>query len=281
MLSQPIHLPSGVARFLSAYRARLEREARAQGREAKPWYRIEARDLAAGEAEIFIYAEISPWGVTANDFVAELRALNVERLVVHINSPGGLVDDGIAIFNALREHPATVEVRIDALAASIASVIAMAGDRVVMNAHSSMMIHDASVGLDFYGYYNADEIAALQQDLQRALTYIDHLSETIAGVYAGRAGGTASEWRAAMRAETWYTPESAVAAGLADEAVAYDTANNARFDLSIFKHPPRDHAPAPAAAQEPRDHVDDQPEATPAWKAAALIALAEMQLEVA
>jgi ATP-dependent protease ClpP protease subunit len=199
-------------------------------RAARAWFRIEARAAATeavadSSADVFIYDEIgeSFWGggVSAQTLAAELAALDVDELNVYINSPGGAAWDGIAIMNAIRRHRAHVTVHVDGLAASAASVIAMAGDRVVMNRGSELMIHDASGG----AYGNAelmDEVA----------TILHKLSDSIADVYAGRTGTDRATWRAAMQAETWYTAEEAVAAGLADEwvdAPVSQPVNRSRF----------------------------------------------------
>lgn len=174
---------------------------------------------------MFIYDDIgeSFWGggVSAQTMSTELAALDVDELNVYINSPGGAAWDGIAIMNAIRRHRAHVTVHIDGLAASAASVIAMAGDKIVMNRGAQMMIHDASGG----AYGNAelmDEVG----------TILHKLSDSIADVYAGRTGTDRATWRTAMTAETWYTAEEAVAAGLADEWVdspASQPVDRARF----------------------------------------------------
>jgi ATP-dependent protease ClpP protease subunit len=198
--------------------------------EKRPWFRIEptakAEETEAGSsADVFIYDEIgeSFWGggVSAQTMATELAALDVDQLNVYINSPGGAAWDGIAIMNAIRRHKAHVTVHVDGLAASAASVIAMAGDHIIMNRGSELMIHDASGG----AYGNAelmDEVA----------TILHKLSDSIAAVYAGRSGTDRATWRAAMQAETWYTAEEAVAAGLADEwvdAPASQPVNRSRF----------------------------------------------------
>nr|WP_035886305.1 head maturation protease, ClpP-related [Kosakonia radicincitans] len=93
-------------------------------------------------ADIFIYDEIGYWGVTAKQFVSDLKALgDISLINLHINSPGGDVFDGIAIFNALKHHGASITVHIDGLAASMASVIAMVGNPVIMPENTMMMIH--------------------------------------------------------------------------------------------------------------------------------------------
>lgn len=208
------------------------------------WYEIR-NETAADEAEVMIYDDIGGWfGTYADEFVEELRGITAPRMRVRINSPGGSVFEGIAIANALRLHPADVTVQIDGIAASIASVIAMAGDRVVMMPQSQLMIHDAS-GLCMGNATDMAEMAAL----------LDRQSDNIADVYATRAGGTREEWRERMRAETWYLAGEAVAAGLADEAVpagkapaepAAQMTNS--WDLSVFRYAGRSEAPAPVVA---------------------------------
>lgn len=106
----------------------------------KAWYSIQAK--SSGSADIRIYDEIGMWGITAKQFSDELSAVGqVNQIDLHIHSPGGDVFDGIAIYNLLNKHPAQITVYIDGLAASMASVIAMAGDKVVMPENAMMMIH--------------------------------------------------------------------------------------------------------------------------------------------
>lgn len=167
------------------------------------WYRVENR--AEVTAEVHIYDEIGAWGVTASDFVRDLASVSASTINVHINSPGGDVWDGIAIHNAIKNHAATMNVRIDGLAASAASFIAMAGDSVVIEPNAQMMIHDALCAI----VGNATELRELADMLDRT-------SDSIAGMYAAKAGGKAGDWRAAMKDETWYNAEEALSAGLAD-----------------------------------------------------------------
>jgi ATP-dependent protease ClpP protease subunit len=201
-------------------------------------------------ADVYIYDVIdSWWGVNASEFVKELAALDVETINLYVNSPGGSVFDGTAIMNAIRRHKAHVVATVDGLAASAASFIIQAADEVVMGFGSEMMIHDAS-GIC---WGNAG-------DMRETADILDQLSQTIANVYAERAGGTADEWRAAMHSETWYTADEAVAAGLADRVQTSkggDSAEEqedatARFDLSIFAHAGRRDAPRPLV---PTNHV--------------------------
>lgn len=200
---------------------------------------------SGGTAQVYIYDEIGYWGVTAQDFAQQINALDVTEIDLRLNSPGGDAFDGIAIHNALKSHTAHVTITVDALAASAASVIAMAGDTVIMNAGAQMMIHDAS------GYCVGNAA-----DMQIMVDTLNRMSDSIASFYAERAGGDVTEWRAAMQAETWYTADEAVAAGLADRTSAAAPAEPdvaARWDFSVFQHAGRANAPAPRTpAREPR-----------------------------
>lgn len=202
----------------------------------RQWFRIENNLGQPGVACIYIYDEIGYWGVTASDFVMALQAVNATQLEVHLNSPGGDVYDGIAIYQALVSHPANVIMYVDSLAASAASFIAMAGDEIEISPFGTMMIHDAH-GLCIG---NAADMAAFAENLDAA-------SQNIANVYAARTGGDAADWRTAMQAETWYYGQDAVDAGLADRvgpakegdtAEGVDQAIAARWDLQIFAHTP-------------------------------------------
>lgn len=201
----------------------------------RDWYRFS--NAAADEpAEILIYDFIGDYwyGVTAADFVRDLAALDADEITVRINSPGGDVFDGIAILNALRGHKAKITTVVDGLAASAASFIAMAGDEVVMSRNSEMMIHDASN----YCHGNAADMRTCAKDL-------DRVSANIATVYAEKTGVDATEWRAAMQAETWYSAQEAVDAGLADRVDGADSTAKNAFDLSFFNFAGRRAAPAP------------------------------------
>lgn len=215
----------------------------------RPWYRIEAAAKAGDKirAKLHIFDAIGGWfGVRAKDLVKEINDLDVDELEVRLNSPGGQVWDGIAIMNALRAHRATVEVHVDGLAASIASVIAMAGDQIVMSRGAQMMIHCGST------------IAwGTAADLRKSLVMLDKTDVNMAGIYAARAGGDAADWLALMQAETWYNAAEAVDAGLADIAEDADVGDDtddedvaARFDLSIYNHAGRAKAPAPMSARD-------------------------------
>lgn len=187
------------------------------------WYKI-LNKSDSDATELWIYDEIGPWwGVTAKDFVTDLQAIKTPRITLHLHTPGGEVFDGIAIYNALREHPAKIEARVDAMAASIGSVIAMAADKIVMAKHSEMMIHDP-IGLTFG---NA-------ADHRETIDILDRLGNKIAGIYQERAGGSVKQWRERMLAATFYEDQEAVDAGLADEIGPAATRAKDEFDLTVF-----------------------------------------------
>lgn len=220
----------------------------------RPWYQIGAVQAAAGgtkTAKVLLYDAIGGWfGVTAKKFVKELNELDVDEIQLHINSPGGSVWDGTAIMNALRSHKATVKVTVDGIAASIASVIAMAGDEIVMARGSQMMIHNPSAG-----------VWGQASDLIKVAGILEKMTVNAAEIYTARAGGTPAQWRKAMDAETWYNAAEAVTAGLADrtdDTPADTTGATQQFDLSGYLYPGRDAAPAPympAAAAAPAPHA--------------------------
>ena len=213
------------------------------------WFTVNATaSNAAGTqakktAEILIYDIIDPWGVSAGDFANALNALDVDEITVGINSPGGLVFDGIAIMNALKRHPAKIISRIDGRAASAASFIAMAGDEILTSKYAEMMIHEA------WGAVQGDA-----EDMKAMADLLIRHNQTIASVYADRAGGEVKDWLKLMKAETWFSADEMVAAGLADTIIE-DPADSSgadkaeslknRFDLSIFNYAGRSEAPPP------------------------------------
>lgn len=259
----------------------------------RDWYRLtNLADAPVPSAELYIYDEIGWFGVSANDLVNQLRDLAVDEISLRLNSPGGEIFDGIAIYQALKSHQAKVKVQVDSIAASIASVIAMAGDEIVMGPFAQMMIHDglgAVVG-------NAAEMREMA-DL------LDRQSDNIAAIYQARAGGQTRTWRNRMKAETWYSAQEAVDAGLADKVSkpgkapgksggpdedkpAEDddkptgpdapperedddederpTPPEDRWDLTVFRYAGRANSPGPYAAQLPDAPPDAHPAPAPA-----------------
>jgi ATP-dependent protease ClpP protease subunit len=219
---------------------------------AESWYRIKNSLDEGGSpvASMYIYSDIGSWGITAASFIEELKAIDAPEIRLYVSSAGGDVFDGLAVHNALRSHRARVIVQVDSLAASIASVIAMAGDRIIMSPHSQMMVHMA-----------AGAVAGEATELREYADFLDRQSENIAAVYQERAGGTVKHWLKLMAAETWFFADEAVAAGLADEVAkpmrrsdededmpCDDRALAASWDLSVYNYAGREQAPAPDLA---------------------------------
>lgn len=175
----------------------------------RDWYAIENR---ADSSDVYIFDAIIDGAVTAGAFQQELNAIKSPRINLFINSPGGLVHDGVAIFNALQQHPAKVHAQVQGIAASIASVILMAGDTREMSPGSLVMIHPAH-GLVIG---NANDMRAMADALEK-------MTDSLAGIYAQRTKKDASHWRALMDAETWFNDREAVVAGLADAIVGKPT----------------------------------------------------------
>ncbi|MFL1695621.1 head maturation protease, ClpP-related [Weissella kandleri] len=143
---------------------------------------------------------------TAGDFRDELKELgDVETINVSINSPGGSVFDGVAIYNMLKNHKAKINVVVDGLAASIASVIAMAGDTLTMNTGSMLMIH------------NPWTIAqGNSKDLRETADTLDKLRDNILSIYTDKTGLNEDDVKQLMDAETWLTSEEAFKQGWVD-----------------------------------------------------------------
>lgn len=208
---------------------------------AAPGYAAGARADEPAAHDIWIRGDIDPmWGVDVDMIIADLQAIDAESIIVHLDSPGGLVFHGIALFNALVEHTARIEVRITGLAASIASVIAQAGDRIIIARTASMMIHDA------WGRAEGNEA-----DMVLMGAILGQLSDQIADVYSVRSGlGTVKSWRELMRAETWFTATEAKEAGLVDEVTKLDRREGRAESQwtpirDRYRYPDRAHAPAP------------------------------------
>lgn len=184
--------------------------------------KLGVRNVGSDTTEIMIYGVIGGggWfdegGVTSIQMSDALKEINTPNIHVRINSGGGDVFEGVAIHTLLSRHPATVTAYIDGHAASAASFIAMAGDKIVSARNAMMMIHD---GMTFtYGGPKTH---------RRATDLLDKVSDNIADMYAFRAGGTAEEWRAVMSQNdedgTWYTGVEALEAGLVDELVGQES----------------------------------------------------------
>lgn len=194
----------------------------------KDGFRIENKTQTT--AEIIIYADIgdSWWGdsVTAKSFSDELKELpdTVNQIDVRINSPGGDVFQGVSIYNRLKQHKANITVYIDGLAASIASIIALAGDEVVMGEGSLFMIHRPLT----MAFGNAS-------DLEETINRLDDVEEQLVNIYRRKTGLDRSEIKTMLAAETWLDADQALEYGFVDKKMAEDEAIDIAASLKRAK----------------------------------------------
>lgn len=240
------------------------RDKDAEGWKTRPGLAVRNEDSTR---ELMIYGRIGGggWfdqGISASDVAAALKELGSGRVDVRINSGGGDVFDGVAIHTLLARHSGGVTVHVDGLAASAASFIAMAGDRIVMARNAFMMIHDGMTMT--YGNGGTHRASA---DL------LDKVSDNIADIYAERAGEDAAYWRNLMTEKgedgTWWTGQEALEAGLADEITGggEDEEETAARLLSGFEGKLPDAAARLVAAHResaPSDAAPSKPDPEPA-----------------
>ncbi len=188
------------------------------------------------KGEIYIYGDIvsSKWDerdVTAVDFKNELNQLgDVSEIDVHINSAGGNVFEGHAIYNMLKMHKAKVNIYVDALAASIASVIAMSGDTIFMHKNSFMMIHNSWI-----------MTLGNSKDLRQTADLLDKTDQSSNNAYLDKATNLSEEeLKQLLEAETWLTADEALEKGLADEILGASeiAASISKDSYQMFKHVP-------------------------------------------
>lgn len=183
--------------------------------------------------EIHFNDMIDAWfGISAAMITEALVAADGRDVLVHLNSPGGMVFEGLSIHSQLKQYSGNITVRVEGLAASAASFVMLAADQVLIEPGAMVMIHDAcniTIG-------NA-------ADHRKEADLLDKISNNIAALYAGKAGDDTETWRAAMIEETWYTGQEAVDAGLADAIVdepATDSTAAAHTDWrGVFDLAPR------------------------------------------
>lgn len=221
----------------------------------KSWYTFQASGEAEQRSiEIFVYGEIGAWGVTANQFVQDLRAMDdgMSPVIVAFNSIGGDLFDGLAIHNALSRLGARCTGRIDALAASAASVAVCGAHRVVIAANAMLMIHNP------YTFTSGDA-----EDFRRVADVLDQTLEAIIAAYKSKAPDIdEAELRRMVNAETWLTANEAVALGLADEVGDGLKVKACLGQGSVLQR--FQHAPAELLAQLDEEPEVDPPEPDPA-----------------
>lgn len=200
----------------------------------KKWFEIKNK---ADKAEIWIYEQIGEdwWsgeGTTAKTFQKELSQISSSQIDLHINSPGGEVFDGITIYNLLKQHPANVTTYIDGLAASIASVIALAGDEVIMAANALFMIHNP------WGMAMGDA-----DEMRKTADLLDKVRDSIVVAYEDKCKKSKKDISDLMSAETWMSADDALEKGFIDQvADKMDMAACVKF-LPVMKSAKFRHIP--------------------------------------
>jgi ATP-dependent protease ClpP protease subunit len=209
------------------------------------WYQVKA--LADKKAVINIYEQIGKdwWdgsGVTAKSFSETLQALgDVDQIDLHINSPGGNVYDGLTVYNLLKRHKASITGYVDGVAASIASVILMACDKVIMPENATIFVHDPST----FANGDADQLRAIADDL-------DKVAVGIVSAYRDKTGLDADKLHALMKGDSLLTAKEAVELGFADELEAPIQAA-ANFDIDATRTEVGEQLRAFLAKQKPTD----------------------------
>lgn len=226
--TRTIQIPSARHQFLLPYSSAIG-----------PRFAVKA---AADVAEITLYDEIGFWGISADDVRRALDEITAPEIRLRINSPGGEVFDGLAIYNDLLAHPAAVTVEITGIAASIASIIAMAGDTIGIADNGFFMIHNA------WTFAWGD-----RHDLLATAAVLNQIDGALALTYAARTGGELADMAELMDSETWLVGAAAVEAGFADQTIPGDDDDVAEvapvdgtrayefktlFDLSKFNRVP-------------------------------------------
>lgn len=199
--------------------------------------------------ELLLYGYVGDtWdGFNSAQVIAALSLLAGKPVSVRINSFGGYVHEGVAIYNALKNHDAEVTVYVDAMAASAASVIAMAGAKIVMRKGSLMMIHDP---------WNMT--IGNKEDHEASIKMLEVTAEAIASIYAARTGRDIEEIRAEMKEELWLSPAQAIEKGYADVEEG-EAVEAAAFDYRVFAK-----APEPLKALAAAKGWKNQPRSTAA-----------------
>jgi ATP-dependent protease ClpP protease subunit len=189
-------------------------------------------EVAGDTATVYVYGPIDEyWGVSAADFSREISAITAPNVVLRINSPGGDVFEARAMMAAIRGHSATFTANIDGLAASAATALTLACDRIEIADGAFYMIHQAWT----FGLGNQDE-------LRTTADLLGKVDGVLVDGYVGRTGKTSDEVVAWMKAETWFTAAEAVENGFADavlETTAAASAEARAFNLSAYARAPK------------------------------------------
>lgn len=189
----------------------------------KNWYNIKA-EASSKSADVYIFDEIGTFGLTAQSFIEEIKSYKDTPMSLHINCVGGDVFEGMAIYNVLKKRTAKTTVYIEGIAASMGSVIALAGDEVVMAENSLFMIHNAWGG----AMGEATEI-------RKTAALLDKISGEIADIYTKKTNLPYNRVKEMMDEETWLSADEAYSLGFID-SISDAIKVAAKYDVSKFKN---------------------------------------------
>ena len=186
------------------------------------WYNIQNK--AGSATDVYIFDEIGMWGITAQNFITDIKDLKDTPINLRINSLGGDVFDGLAIYNIIKKRTAKTTVYIEGIAASIATIIALGADEVVMSENSLFMIHNASGGA-----------MGESKDLQKTADILVKITEQLSVVYQAKTGLSQEAILDMMDEETWLSATEALELGFID-TISDAIKVAAKYDVSKFKN---------------------------------------------
>ncbi|MCP4569991.1 MAG: Clp protease ClpP [FCB group bacterium] len=199
------------------------------------WYKV--RNKGEKATDVYIYDEISIYGITAESFISDISDVKTPVINLHLNTPGGYVFDGFAIYNALQQHKSKVVVHIDGLAASAGSIIAMAGDEVKMAANAFLMIHRPW-----------SMVIGNASDMRNEAKVLDNIGGSLIDTYVKKTGldhKVITDW---LADETWFNADEALKHGFVD-AVVDDKEIENKHNLNDFGNVP----------EQAKEYHDDKP----------------------
>lgn len=221
---------------------------------AKSWFTLK-NEGEAQAVKVWIHGDIGSYDIEAIDLIQALQSVGNQDVEFRIQSYGGSVYEGLAMYNAIKAHKGKTVGVVNGLVASISSYFLMACDTIKMPENATLMIHNPAIG----AWGGEDEI-------QSALVQLQNSKQTIADAYVERSGKPIEDVLAAMEKETWFTAQAALEFGLVDEVIDAVNLSNCLKDvkpdeLKSFKHPPADLINQ--LGTEPESHIETGPEPDP------------------
>lgn len=195
--------------------------------DSSDWYKIQ--DQENDIATVWIYDALGWPFISADEFAKDLDKIKADTILCRINSPGGNVFDGLAVMNSLKNHSAKVITRIEGLAASIASVVALAGDEVQINSGAMLMIHDPWI-----------MTVGNEKELRHTADVLSQIGGNLRDIYCKKTGIDEAEIESLMASESWFTASECKQRGFVDTVLdgSAEAISN-KFDLSMFTNAPQ------------------------------------------